>query len=522
MRPIALKAACVLLLGVSALLGARTADESTGTRLQLIDVATGKPRAGIVRIFAAGRDKPLTLPGLFDRLRGLERSATVAGWYVVPADGAMVTLPRAKLRCEALAGLETAMTRQEIDLTDSAPKEIRLPLTPIFNPAQSQLAAGNTHLHLRNLTPNESDEYLRHVPAADGLQVMFISYLERHKDDAFYITNRYPIGELKQFAATGVLYGNGEEHRHNFEAYGEGYGHVMFLGIRELVRPVSLGPGITGGGNDDRPLRPGLDAARELGGTIIWCHNASGFEDVPSVLAGKLDALNVFDGSRAGNFAENYYRYLNIGLRMPISTGTDWFVYDFSRVYAQVPGKLTLESWLEALKAGRTVATNGPLLTLQVNGQLIGSTINLEKPQAVRVEGSAIGRHDFGRLQLIHNGKVVVEQTAEKKETHYTSRLTREVRIDTPGWLALHIESTAKNEFGQPLFAQSSPVYVDVAGKRVFDVAAAEQLLRQIEEGRAAIRARANFSTAGARDNLLSLYDEAVRDLKERLRRRGR
>ena len=116
----------------------------------------------------------------------------------------------------------------------------------------------------------------------------------------------------------------------------------MFLNINRLVKPVSLGSGITGAGTDDRPLRPGIEDARGQGGTVIWCHNTSGFEGVPNTLAGRVDALNVFDGSRTGTFEESYYRYLNVGLRLPISTGTDWFVYDFSRVYARVPGPLTI------------------------------------------------------------------------------------------------------------------------------------------------------------------------------------
>src|SRR5262249_40848516 len=207
------------------------------------------------------------------------------------------------------------------------------------------------------------EEYLRQIPAADGLRVMFISYLERHKDDAEYITNRYPIGDLAQFKATGVLFNNGEDHRHNFGGYGEGYGHVMILNIKQLVKPVSRGAGITGAGFDDSPLRPGIDDAKKQGGTIIWCHNSFGFEDVLNALTGRLDALNVFDGSRRGSFEESYYRYLNIGLRMPISTGTDWFVYDFARVYARVPDKLIPSRWLEALKAGNCQATNGPLLS---------------------------------------------------------------------------------------------------------------------------------------------------------------
>src|SRR5262249_38933074 len=151
------------------------------------------------------------------------------------------------------------------------------------------------------------------------------------------------------------------------------------------VKPVSLGSGITGGGDDDRALRPGIEEARRQGGTVLWCHNTSGFEGVPNALAGRIDALNVFDGSRTGTYEESYYRYLNIGMRLPISTGTDWFLYDFSRVYAKVPGRLTVANWLEAVKAGRCLVTNGPLLTLTVDGKEAGDVLSLEQPRAVRV-----------------------------------------------------------------------------------------------------------------------------------------
>lgn len=521
MRSVLIKPGCFLMVCFSAVLCAQSAGENARVRLRLIDADSGKPRGGIVRIFATDSKKPLVLSGLFDRLRGLERSEEVSGWYVVAASGAETALPRKRLRIEALSGLETALARSELDMRSSAQEEVAIKLPPLFDPAQHGLAAGNTHLHLRNLSQEQSDEYLRQIPAADGLQVLFISYLERHKDDASYITNRYPVGELKQFAATGVLYSNGEEHRHNFEGYGQGYGHVMFLGIQSLVRPVSLGAGITGSGYDDRPLRPGIDEARRQGGTIIWCHNTNGHEDVPSALAGKLDALNVFDGSRSGKFEDNYYRYLNIGLRMPISTGTDWFVYDFSRVYAKVQGGLTLQGWLEAVKAGRSVATNGPLLTLRVDGREIGDTLNLERPRTLRVEATAVGRNDFQRLQLVHNGKVVFAQAADKKADHYESKLSRDLRIDAPGWLAARIDSATKNELGHALYAHSSPVYLDVAGRRIFDIEAAQALLRQIDEGRADIRARGRFSKPEAAEKLLALYDDASGDLKGRMSRRG-
>jgi hypothetical protein len=521
MRTLLLSAACLGILSVCALLGVRGQEGDAAVRLRLVDAATGKNVGGLVRIYEGDSKKPLTLAGLYDRLKGLKRTDEVAGWHVVPAAGAEVKLPRGRLRLEALSGLETALARETLDLTGKLPAEVAVKLPLLFRPEQEGLAAGNTHLHLRGLTPADCDEYLKQIPAADGIRVMFVSYLERFKDDASYITNRYPVGDLKQFDATGVLFNNGEEHRHNFTGFGQGYGHVMFLNIKELVKPVSLGPGITGSGNDDRPLRPGIEEARRQGGTVIWCHNTNGHEDVLSALAGKLDALNVFDGSRGGTFEDSYYRYLNIGLRMPISTGTDWFIYDFSRVYARVPGPLSVKGWLDAVKAGRCSATNGPLLRLTVDGKELGDVINLDQPRTVRLEASAVGRHDFQKLQLLQNGRVIHTEKAEGKGGGFTARLHREVRIDAPCWFAVRIESTTRNEFDAVLYAHSSPVYVDFQGKSVFDVEAARGLLKQVEEGVADIQAKGTFSNDKARDQLLRLYEEARKDLIARINQRS-
>ena len=521
MRSVLLGLVCVLVLGLTALLGAKAEPETVKVRLRLLDAGSGKGIAGIVRVFPKEKDKPLAVPSLFDRLKGLERSAVVAGWQVVPAEGASTSLPRAALRLEAVAGLETALVRQDIDLVGQAPKEIEITvkLPFLFRPEQSGLAAGNTHLHLRKLAKADADDYLRQVPAADGLKVLFISYLERAKDDQDYITNRYAIGDPK-LTAGGVLFNNGEEHRHNFSAFGQGYGHAMLLNIKALVKPVSLGPGITGDGFDDRPLAPGIDEARKQGGTIVWCHNSSGYEGLPCALAGKLDALNVFDGSRTGSYEDRYYRLLNIGLRLPISTGTDWFVYDFARVYAKAMGPLTVPGWLDAVKSGRCVATNGPLLTLTVDGQEIGGAIGLERPRSLQIKATGVGRHDFQHLQLVRNGKVIKAQRAESKEGAYRAQLTHELRIDEPSWFAVRIDATSRNELDQKLFAHSAPVYIDLGGKRVFDLESVRALLKQLEEAKADIRAKGRFSNDAARNQVLDIYEQTRKELVRRVNQR--
>jgi hypothetical protein len=517
MRSVAVAVTSALVLFGCAFLTGQPGKDEARVRLRLVDADTGKDRAGLVRIVAADGDKPLPLAGLFDRLAGLKRSE---GWYVVPAGGAETSLPRARLRIEALAGLETVLARQDVDLTREGGREIVVKLASVFRPEKEGVVAGNTHLHLRDFTAARADDYLRQIPAADGLAVQFVSYLERAEDDRAYISNRYPIGPMRGFDGNGVVFNNGEEHRHNFQAYGQGYGHVMFLDIKELVKPVSLGPGITARGNDDTPLKPGIEEARRQGGTVLWCHNTSGHEFLLHALAGRIDALNVFDGSRGGTYEERYYRILNVGLRLPISTGTDWFLYDFSRVYTRMQAPVTPSRWLQALKAGRSVATNGPLLSLAVDGQDIGSVVPLKEGKTVRLEARAVGRHDFGKLELVRNGKVVQTEPARKQEAGYASRLTADVRVGEPCWFAARITATERNELGAALFAHTSPVYVDLNGERVFDPEASRALLRQLEEAQADIGRKGTFSSPQARERLLGMYAEAAERLKKRPRDR--
>src|SRR5262245_16307339 len=134
MRSIFLVGVCALVLALSAYLAGKSSDETVKLRIRLVDADSGKDVAGIVRAFVQGKDDPLPLPGLFDRLRGLKPAKDARGWHVVGAKGMHTTLPRAKLRVEALSGLETALASLPIDLSDKAPAEIVLKLPFLFRP----------------------------------------------------------------------------------------------------------------------------------------------------------------------------------------------------------------------------------------------------------------------------------------------------------------------------------------------------------------------------------------------------
>ncbi|MFO1022933.1 MAG: hypothetical protein U0903_19880 [Planctomycetales bacterium] len=209
------------------------------------------------------------------------------------------------------------------------------------------------------LSRADADRYLTEIPRADRLDLLFVSYLERAGADQDYISNTLTTADLQKYqSASGVLFGNGEEHRHNFGSGGTGYGHVMLLDIPRLIQPVSIGPGIMKTGTDGIPLQRGIDTARKDNAKILWCHNAWGREALPNVISRRIDAFNIFDGSINSTYDDQFYRFLDTGFPVIFSTGTDWFLYDFSPRLRARPGSLSVKSWLDRLTTGATFITN--------------------------------------------------------------------------------------------------------------------------------------------------------------------
>ena len=500
--------------------GASESGESVRTSrcrltLKLIDAATRETLPGLVRITTSdGRVQALR--ALFNRGTGLREGHPGKDWYVVLGP-ATVSVPQQQLTVEAFSGLETELARETVDLTGRDTAQVTLPLVQFHDAATGGWRNGNTHLHLMSLTRDEADRYLKSDSRADGLELVFVSYVRRIKAERNYVSNTYTKEDLRQLSAHGVTFGHGEEHRHNFGPGGEGYGHVMFLNIKELIRPVSVGPGLMGEGSDWPPLRRGIEKAHRDGATAVWCHNAWGLEDVPDWIAGTLDAHNIFDGGSRGGYEDTFYRFLDVGLKVPFSTGTDWFIYDFSRVYVAVKEPLSVDRWLDGLQQGRSFVTNGPLLELSVGKHRPGDTIQLARPEALEVSARAIGRCDFQRMEVVLNGRIVQSKPSRPVGSHFEARMTVPMRISESGWIALRVNSEAKNELGGPLFGHTSAVYVEVAGKAHFKPEVAESLIADMQGAVRTIEEKATIADGRERDEVLNVYREGIAALRKRL-----
>ncbi len=526
----------VLLLGLLCLASGRTTD-TCAVELKLIDAVTGRELPGLVRI--RGLDGTRVQPiELLPRGLGLKEPAlasyasSIHDWSVVPKT-TVIHLPRKPLVIEAFSGLETETSTARIDLSGQSMTELTMPLVSFDNTARRGLRSANTHLHLMKISRAEADRYLVEVPQADGLDMLYVSYLERAGADPEYISNRYTSADLASLEEqSGVVFGNGEEHRHNFKGYGDGYGHVMLLNIKKLIQPVSIGPGIMKTGTDGLPLARGIETARHDGATIVWCHNDMGRESLPNFLAGRIHALNIFDGSMISSYKDSFYRYLNAGLRVPFSTGTDWFQYDFSRVYVDVEGEPTVEKWLNSLAAGRSFITNGPLLEFTVSGTGIGGTVQLQEQGKVALKARATGRGDFEQIEIIKNGKVLWTALSRRVGGHHEATLSVEAEVDEPCWFALRtppppIERVSnlqvpvgKNEFDRWLYAHTSAIYVNVAGRSQFDKNIARGLLSEMRADRDKINRIGTFADEQERARVLDVYSEGIQELERRLAER--
>jgi hypothetical protein len=149
-----------------------------------------------------------------------------------------------------------------------------------------------------------------------------------------------------------------------------------------------------------------------------------------------------------------YYSFLNCGFRIPASAGSasgvmpSWIGYE--RVYVKLSAPFSEEQWFRDLKAGRSVATNGPLLEVLVDGKPPGAEFHWTRPMRVKLAVEVHSQEPVERVEVVFNGKVVGEGKPGA------------ITIAEPGWLAVRCLGRAAETIR---YAHSSPFYFTRDGK---------------------------------------------------------
>jgi hypothetical protein len=194
------------------------------------------------------------------------------------------------------------------------------------------------------------------------------------------------------------------------------------------------------------------------------------------VALGKSDYLEVVGFSDHLATSRVWYRLLNCGFRLPAGAGTDAMTNFASlrgplgtnRVYVQSDRPLDRERWYAGLKAGRSFATNAPLLGFRVRGTGIGGEVVLPAGThrlPMRVWMRSIVPMDH--LEVIGNGTVVA--TIPLRGDHTSADTTVMVEVASSGWYLLRAwaDRAVEPVLDSYPFGTTSPVYVTVNGRPV-------------------------------------------------------
>jgi hypothetical protein len=362
---------------------------------------------------------------------------------------------------------------------------------------------GNTHIHYdeNELRP---DERLMLDPRVEDLRMTAISVLKRQ--ELQYASNKYPPGMLTEFSSTSHHVQCGQETRHNSDQWEIGYGHVMILNVHNVIEPVSRGLLVDSFAPDYPPLTYACDEAKTLGGLVIWCHNGRGMEAPVVAALGKLDAFNLFDPYWMDPEYDIYYSMLNAGMRIPISTGSDWFLCSANRVYTKSTQQFDYNKWVTALKAGHSFITNGPQLNFMAEGLDPGSEIDIEPGSSVNCQIEWKSHYPINSVEIVVNGSIA--HKASFHEGSREGRLDKEIPVSCDSWLAVRVSGDVRDSFAQPIFAHTSPVYINTGIKGKEKIAASKHFIKEIDASIEWVKKKGRFYSDSQRKEIINLFRE--------------
>lgn len=388
-----------------------------------------------------------------------------------------VTLPTGSATLEVMRGLEFAPVRQVVQVPAQGVAQVRIALRRIDIPSVRGWISGDLHVHMNyGGTYRNTPANLARQARAEGVRVVenLIVNKESRIPDVSYFS-----GEPDPASTADVLI------KHDEEFHTSLWGHTALLGLTEgLLVPPYAGYANTAAAAWAPLNSDVLRRVRSQGGLTGYVHS-DGYPNLADTAravtyAFPIDlAHGLVDYYEALGFVDDHlesqklwFDALNCGYKVAAGAGTDAMAnyaslrgpVGMNRIYAQVRGPLTHRSFLDAIGAGRTFATNGPLLEISVNNQTPGATVSLGPRPNVTVKVRLRSIVDVDRLELIHNGEAIVQvPMTPARSTVDTTFALSAVRT---GWMALRAYNTkaAHPILDMRPMAVTSPVYIAVAG----------------------------------------------------------
>ena len=444
--------------------------------------------------------------------------------YFHTRGSATVTVPAGRYTVEVSRGPEYRVLTRTVDVVGGAVAPLRVSLAPLDNLQARGWYSGDLHVHMNYGGAYRNDPTrLAFQARAEDLDVV----------ENLIVNKEGRVPDVEWFRGTpdpastaGTVIMHGEEYHTSF------WGHVGLLGLRDhLLLPGYTAYAATGVASLQPTNATVLHLARSQGAVTGYVHPYDANpdpEDTTRTLTHALPvdlALGKVDYYEAVGFVDDlmatatvWYRLLNCGFRLPTGAGTDAMAnfaslrgpVGLNRVYVKSGGPLEHRRWLDSLKAGRSFATNGPLLGMTVDGRELGSEVSLPTggrsvTVAVRLRSNVSVDH----LELVMNGEVIREipLAGERRSAMATVRIP----VKRSGWLLLRARG---DKAAYPVldvfpYATTSPVYLTVGGRPARSAEDARYFMAWIDRIRSAVERHLDWNTDAERAETLAMLARA-------------
>jgi len=366
--------------------------------------------------------------------------------------------------------------RQTVTLAAGTERTVAVNLTRNDFPASfGKFRSADLHVHMnygghyRN-TP----ENLARQARAEDLDVVYnliVNKEERIPDIS------YPVGRDPASTSDTLI-------MHSQEFHTSYWGHLGLLGLSDHVLTPDFAAYQHTALASPYPYNGVIaDLAHRQGALVGYVHPFDWVIDpakeksltnaLPADVAhGKVDYIEIVGFSDHKATAAIWYRLLNLGFRLPAGAGTDAMAnyaslrgpVGMNRVFLDTGGDLRPEALKAALKEGRTFASNGPLLGLEVDKKHPGDTVSRSAAGALRYRIALRSPVAVDHLELVQNGAVV--KSFRLKGDRRTFDAEGALEVNRSGWLLLR----AWNEGSDPQvldlypYATTSPIYLQLPG----------------------------------------------------------
>lgn len=399
--------------------------------------------------------------------------------YYHTSGSSTLTVPAGPLRVQVTRGLEYAVAMQSVDVSANRPRIVRVIMRRLVNLPASGWYSGDLHVHMNyGGTYRTVPRQLAFMARAEDLHVVeeLIVNKEQRIPDISYFGN----GQPDPASTPANLIVHGQEFHTSY------WGHGGLIGLtKNIILPGYAAYANTPAASPYPANANVFDLGHAQGALTGYVHP---FDEMPNpedtvsrvtselpvdVALGKVDYMEILGFSDHRSTEAVWHRLLNSGFRIPAGAGTDAMSnfaslrgpVGMNRVYVHSGAKLDHASFMRAIRAGKTFATNGPLLSLSVNGREPGDDIAFTLgSHTITVRATMHSVVPVDHLELVQNGKIVasVPMSADRQSAAATVKL----RVERSGWITLRAWS---DHASAPIldiypFATTSPVYLTIAG----------------------------------------------------------